>query len=1063
MEMSQNGVDRRLMELIEQARSPQGRQQTLCRDPRGLLFVVAVKDMGEGPLFPVQIQKTVDVCVERNSEKPPVRIEDSQAWYDPRKGDGVSQEAYLMPEERALYSAHTGYLPLRNGGEFGVRILSDQSILDLARSGRLFLGRKERFLDYLELNSPIRVDPAELKWEKRAGSAGKLQLTCDRPTLFLVPAKGNEVWCADMWDGTLHRVEGWTSAMLTLIEEVALTPPSRLGAVRMAWIQAGLEELVPAPPAPLEPPKPQAADIAPRRIASVEVVLKNVFALDKGRSAIKLQAQPRVIYEGGPEVAGLQLGVLKRVSDRWRDTKAERELVRKLLAAEHGQSMLTNVAGMPLHEFKPKHWDTIVQALLGATVAGIPVTTRVAKDCKYGPEEVHPGFQYAQPAEVQPALSEAAQIEKLNAERQQRIERGRQSTLVVSVDRNASGKLTPRLGLELDGTVHDLGGQKSIGQLMEEVRTSPTAAHEGQEGQGAPGGPQDLLDPAWSDGLEITLEDGQTLLLSAQRIRDVTNYIWELASHWGREIALEGSAALALRQVEQLAATRVQWSEAARRGLPFGDRAPKADLTRLPQAVQDKLHGYQGEGVQWMYERACAGLGGLVGDYMGMGKTLMTLCFLAVRRADPGRHGAALVCVGPSTLVSWINEISDSGIALDYAVIDKAGMSSEISALCAGKDLVLCTHSAAVDCQYTLQDQHWSDLVVDEAHDIRNPRTLVYHALAGIRAQSRFALSATPLQNNLEDLWSLFELAVPGLLGPLAEFKRNLRRPIEEFGSAERIDALRARIEPFVLMRLPEDVRDVVPQWSVEQQTRYYDMGDEQRRLYEAVRATTVLQVREVIDRHGLARSRGMVLQALLHLRQICSLPEMCKLPSAQGVPSAKYEGCLQLVRENLAEGRRIVVCTPFTAVFERMERDLNRMGVSTAIITGRVRAREEQRQKLVSGQAQVMLLGLKSGGQALNLQAADTFILYDGWWNPFAELQASARVDRQGQTGHVRLYDLRHRDGIEERMEIIKVKKRNLFEAVFGRSKARRVSTVLTREDIDRILAPMPLQTAPA
>lgn len=1062
MEMSQNGVGSELMALINQARSPQGLQQRPRDEPRGLLFCVVVKDMGKEPYFPVQVLKTVDICVERNTAKQPVLLKPSRVW-----------DSDLTQPELYLCDAHCGVRPVDNGDEYVFQFLSDQSVLDVARSKRLCLSDETGSLEELELDYPIKVDPAELKWQERSGSAGRIQLACDRPTAFIAPGKGSEVWCIDVWDATLQRVEGWTPALLTLIEEVALAPPSGLGAIRSAWIQAGLEELVPAPPAPMEPPKPKAADIVPRRIAGVEVVLKNVFALEKGRSAIKLQAQPRVIYEGGPEVAGLQLGVLKRVSERWRDTKAERELVRKLHAAEHGQSRLTSVAGMPLHEFKPKHWDTIVQALLSATVAGIRVTTRVAKDCKYGPEEVHPGFQYAQPAEVQPALSEAAQIEKLTAERQQRIERGRQSTLVVSVDRNAYGKLTPRLGLELDGTVHDLRGQKSIEQLMEQVRTSPTAAQDkgegklqeqdGQEGQGAPGGPQDLLDPAWNDGLEITLEDGQTLLLSAQRIRDVTNYIWELASHWGREIALEGSAALALRQVEQLAATRVQWSEEARRGLPFGDRAPQADLTRLPQAVRDRIHGYQGEGVQWMYERACAGLGGLVGDYMGMGKTLMTLCFLAVRRADPGRHGAALVCVGPSTLVSWINEIRDSGIGLDYAVIDTAGMSSEISSLCAAKDLVLCTHSAAVDCQYALKDQRWSDLVVDEAHDIRNPRTLVYHALAGIRAQSRFALSATPLQNNLEDLWALFELAVPGLLGALAEFKRNLRRPIEEFGSAERIDALRARIEPFVLMRLPEDVRDVVPQWSVEHQTRYYDMGDEQRRLYEAVRATTVLQVREVIDRHGLARSRGMVLQALLHLRQICSLPEMCKLPSAQGVPSAKYEGCLQLVRENLAEGRRIVVCTPFTAVFERMERDLNRMGVSTAIITGRVRAREEQRQKLVSGQAQVMLLGLKSGGQALNLQAADTFILYDGWWNPFAELQASARVDRQGQTGHVRLYDLRHRDGIEDRMEIIKVKKRNLFEAVFGRSKGRRASTVLTREDIDRILAPMPLQTAPA
>jgi SNF2 family DNA or RNA helicase len=345
-------------------------------------------------------------------------------------------------------------------------------------------------------------------------------------------------------------------------------------------------------------------------------------------------------------------------------------------------------------------------------------------------------------------------------------------------------------------------------------------------------------------------------------------------------------------------------------------------------------------------------------------------------------------------------------------------------------------------------------LIVDEAQNIKNPRTQAASAIRQIKATHRLALTGTPLENHLGELWAQFDWLAPGLLGDQASFSRLYRVPIEKRGDEARRMHLTARIRPFVLRRRKDEVApELPPRTEIE---RFVALEGGQRDLYEAVRASMHDRVRLALAEQGLDRSQVVVLDALLKLRQVCCDPRLVGLASARKVSeSAKLELLLQMLDGLLVEGRRVLVFSQFTSMLALIEQALDERGQRYALLTGDTRDRAKAVEQFQGGEVPLFLLSLKAGGTGLNLTAADTVIHYDPWWNPAVEAQATDRAHRIGQDKPVFVYRLLCAGTIEERMRMLQARKARLAQALLGDEAG--LARALGAEDIEALLAQAP------
>ncbi|MEX0916102.1 MAG: DEAD/DEAH box helicase, partial [Wenzhouxiangellaceae bacterium] len=307
------------------------------------------------------------------------------------------------------------------------------------------------------------------------------------------------------------------------------------------------------------------------------------------------------------------------------------------------------------------------------------------------------------------------------------------------------------------------------------------------------------------------------------------------------------------------------------------------------------------------------------------------------------------------------------------------------------------------------------------------------------------------MENHLGELWRLFNFALPGLLGSARDFKQRYRAPIEKHDDGLRMQALRGVVAPFLLRRTKHDAAPELP--PVSEIERHVEMQHEQRRLYETVRIAMHDKVRRAIERHGLERSRVVVLDALLRLRQICCDPRLVKgLDPAGKARSAKLELLRQMLPEAVDEGRRILVFSQFTSMLALIEAELTEMGLEYVKLTGRTRDRERPVRRFQAGQIPVFLISLKAGGAGLNLTAADTVIHYDPWWNPAVEDQATGRAHRIGQADQVFSWRLITAGSVEERVMQLQQNKRQLIEGLFARGNTTTVDT----QALEALFAPL-------
>jgi superfamily II DNA or RNA helicase len=432
-------------------------------------------------------------------------------------------------------------------------------------------------------------------------------------------------------------------------------------------------------------------------------------------------------------------------------------------------------------------------------------------------------------------------------------------------------------------------------------------------------------------------------------------------------------------------------------------RLPKGEVlaASLPSTLHGSLRPYQEIALAWLQRLARFGAGALLADDMGLGKTLATIAFLARRYEDGETKPTLIVC--PTSLVGhWGHEIERFAPAISQQV-------------------TITTYGMLRRNVTSLEQTHFACVVLDEAQNIKTPSSETARAARKLSAEMRVALSGTPIENRLSELWSILTFTNPGILGSLADFERRYHAVTPE---------LRAIVRPFVLRRRKEDVlTELPPKIEVE---RACVLGLRQKRLYDALALAVRRSVADKESRRKDARTRLSVLTAILRLRQMACDPRLVD-PSVPAADSAKRLAFLDLVRELVSEGRRALVFSQFTSLFDLWQSDLDAAHVPYERLDGSTTDRDGVVARFREGEAPLFLVSLKAGGAGLNLTAADTVVLCDPWWNPAAEDQAESRAHRLGQTRPVTVIRLVARGTIEDKIALLKRDKRELFGAMFG------------------------------
>ena len=452
----------------------------------------------------------------------------------------------------------------------------------------------------------------------------------------------------------------------------------------------------------------------------------------------------------------------------------------------------------------------------------------------------------------------------------------------------------------------------------------------------------------------------------------------------------------------------------------------------LPAALDGQLRSYQKEGVDWAMFLRRYGFGGILADDMGLGKTLQVLALLSVtRKLD--KTPSLVVC--PKTLtLNWAAEVKKFTPEISVLVID--GTTEERAKLMEdiGKyDLVITSYSLLLRDvkKYTTLAQPFAYMILDEAQYVKNDRTATAKAVKLIPATYRLALTGTPLENGVQELWSIFDFLMPGFLGDAMRFRKRYEMPIHEHQDVRALEDLRRRIRPFMLRRTKDThLKDLPPKI---EQTSTCALTPEQLVVY----TRTLEQVREDVFRavqaKGFQRSRIEILSALTRLRRICDHPALVdpRLPKTEEL-SGKMALTMELVREATSGGHKVLIFSQFTSLLDILRTGLDESGIGHVTIEGRTRHRAEQVRKFEEDpKAQVFLLSLKAGGTGLTLTAADTVIMYDPWWNPLAERQAMDRAHRLGQTRTVNVYKLITKGTVEEKVVALQERKQRVFDAI--------------------------------
>ncbi len=437
-----------------------------------------------------------------------------------------------------------------------------------------------------------------------------------------------------------------------------------------------------------------------------------------------------------------------------------------------------------------------------------------------------------------------------------------------------------------------------------------------------------------------------------------------------------------------------------------------------------------------------------------LGKTVQALAHLMIEKTTGRLDRPSLIVAPTSLMTNWRLEAARFTPALQVLTLHGPQRRKHFKEI-PNYDVVLTTYALLPRDQKELQSYSYHLLILDESQAIKNPKVQTGKVARSLDVRHRLCLTGTPMENHLGELWSMFDFLMPGLLGNEFQFRRLFRRPIEQFGDTERRELLARRIAPFTLRRSKEQVAKELP--AKTEIMRTVELHDAQRDLYESIRVAMQHKVRQTIQHRGLARSRIVILDALLKLRQVCCDPRLLRLEATKHFKfkrSAKLDLLLELLDNLLAEGRRVLLFSQFTTMLGLIELDLARRKIAYTKLTGQTRDRATPVEHFQAGKVPLFLISLKAGGTGLNLTAADTVIHYDPWWNPAVEDQATDRAHRIGQDKPVFVYKLFTEGTVEERIRELQARKRALTDGVLAAKDDAK--TQWTDQDLDFLFAPL-------
>ncbi|TVR45088.1 MAG: DEAD/DEAH box helicase [Planctomycetota bacterium] len=553
----------------------------------------------------------------------------------------------------------------------------------------------------------------------------------------------------------------------------------------------------------------------------------------------------------------------------------------------------------------------------------------------------------------------------------------------------------------------------------------------------------------------LAVDDKHLIALPEAQIRDLYRSLIELFTRDGSRMRV---SRWDLETADALRALGTRWSGTGSEHL----LRMQQDLRQLghasqepcppPAGLQATLRPYQQEGLAWMLKLAELGLGGLLADDMGLGKTVQTLA-LILAQVEAGRWNQGILVVAPvSTLGNWLRESRRFTPALSVHCYHGPQRNS-LELQGEGPRVILTSYATLTRDRLHFGAREWSLVVCDEAQGLKNPTSRQGQAIRSLRASMRLALTGTPMENHLGELWALMHWVEPGLLGSRAAFDRSFRAPIEKLQDRQRQADLARRIRPVLLRRTKEMVLSELPPRT--DLIHRLELGPHQSALYESIRAAMDDQVRSAIAAKGLARSHLEFLEALLRLRQICCHPPLVPTRSARNCPeSAKLDFLRELLPELIDEGRRILLFSQFTGLLDHIAALCQEIEQPYVRLDGQTRNRQSIIDRFQTGSVPLFLISLKAGGMGLNLTAADTVILTDPWWNPAVEQQAIDRAHRIGQTDPVFVHRLIIGGSVEERVLELQQHKRDLAAGLFDAN--GQSLTALSENDITQLLQPI-------
>jgi len=898
---------------------------------------------------------------------------------------------------------------------FGAR-RADPVAIDSAHAEASLAMLMERHPVYWERGSqPLEAGPARsirLRWIDRADGSQMLGLALedDAPVHILL---GHRLWYVQPETRRYGRIDG-DPALLNAVADAPLLLPEDVAEVRQRLKRAGSLPLSLPRPRQIRQIKPTAIPVLSMRIFEVEMEARHAQ-----RTPMRLGVATLDFDYGGHRLAPgvfnerVQDSASQEVTEILRDAARERRTEHRIAEAGLRDAMLwAHDMALRHNPFEP---DQLVLQLGSYRTPAAPeawAATLAELEAAGFRIEYSPDFP----------RDDVVEIEDWHAE-------------LAEADEFGSRWFDVSLGIDVDGQRIDLL------PILRRVLADPDFSLHRPEHEPA--------DAAW----QVRIDENRSVRLPMARLRSMLEPLleWLTASEQG--LRLHRSQTATLRKIAEDTGLPWRGAERLREQMEQLRDIPRTAVE--PEGFRASLRPYQREGLAWLDFLSDARMGGVLADDMGLGKTVQVLAHLLSEKRR-GRLDLPALVVAPTSLVgNWRDEAARFAPDLRVLVLHGAGRAARYESI-GESDLVITTYPLLPRDRESLCQQRFSLLILDEAQAIKNARSQAAQVVREIPARRRLAMTGTPLENHLGELWAQFDAVEPGLLGSETRFTRSYRTPIEKHGDLDRQARLNRRVSMLLLRRRKEDVLSELPPKT--EILRSLELAGAQRQLYETLRLAQHERVRESIAERGLGQSGIVVIDALLKLRQACCDPRLVKLDAARKVrESAKLEALLDLLEGLIGEGRRVLVFSQFTQMLALIAQALDKRKTPYLCLTGDTpsTSRSDLVRRFQEGEIPVFLISLKAGGVGLNLTAADAVIHYDPWWNPAVESQATDRAHRIGQDKPVFVYKLICSGTVEEKIQAMQERKAELARAVLeggGSSAALRFD----ESDLAELFAPI-------